>query len=455
MKTAPEFLASESPRSDIRPLLGYCSNVHPAERLDELIHQWNSVTVPVRDRLEMPGAQFAVGAWFPKPCVEELLEPGQVERLLEFCGSKGLRVGGINGFPQERFHTDSVKYQVYAPDWTTQARQDYTLNLARIAARLAVAQNSKEMGITTLPLGWWDKQRPARSTLSIKDHFLLSQATRRLAEVAWELERLSQNFGVDLHLDLEPEPGCAIENTAECIDYFENHCLREGATVLIKWQGLDQTHAESILRNRLRVCVDVCHVALTFEEPHATFEAYQTAGFRMGRIQLSSAMEVDFGPDAPGNRDLPFAQMPQSRLLEQLELYAHSPYLHQVSTRFADGSSAFFSDLPQAVQHWQETSRTGTHRIHCHVPVHLRALPMPTWLSHPAPNASAVAIRTTQPQLLNALQSPLAPRESCFWEVETYTWNHLPVHLRSNELTDGLAAELAWVYEQIRRRPGK
>jgi len=38
----------------------------------------------------------------------------------------------INGFPYGRFHAGPVKEQVYAPDWRTAERRDYTMLLADI-----------------------------------------------------------------------------------------------------------------------------------------------------------------------------------------------------------------------------------------------------------------------------------------------------------------------------------
>ena len=58
----------------------------------------------------------------------------------------------INGFPYGPFHDEPVKTNVYAPDWRTDARVAYTLDLVTILE--ALLPEGIDGGISTTPLSY-------------------------------------------------------------------------------------------------------------------------------------------------------------------------------------------------------------------------------------------------------------------------------------------------------------
>jgi hypothetical protein len=76
----------------------------------------------------------------------------------------------------------------------------------------------------------------------------------------------------------------------------------------------------------------------------------------------------------------------------------------------------------------------GEWRVHCHVPLF---------------QSSFGALQSTQQPLADLLavcrQRALAPH----LEVETYTWDVLPQHMRDGDVGSDIARELTWVRSQL------
>jgi hypothetical protein len=77
----------------------------------------------------------------------------------------------------------------------------------------------------------------------------------------------------------------------------------------------------------------------------------------------------------------------------------------------------------------------GPYRTHFHVPVHLDDIGR---------------LHTTARQIPLALAAASKDDPPCF-EVETYAWTVLPLHLRERDLASGIARELAWTRTALER----
>ncbi|GAA4489317.1 metabolite traffic protein EboE [Actinoallomurus oryzae] len=353
--------------------LAYCTNVHPAEDLDGVLAQLARYAEPVRERLG--AGTLGVGLWLAADVARALADETALARLRRELDARGLEVVTLNGFPYRAFHAPVVKRAVYVPDWTERARLDYTLDLARILQRLLpddVARGS----ISTLPLGWrtpWPSERD-------------DAARRRLDLLARELARLDR----PVRAAIEPEPGCVIETTGR---------LR---------RTLDQADPEWI-----GSCLDLCHLAVGFEDPAAAV----AAAAPVVKAQVSAALQADDPAD------------PETR--RALAAFAEPRFLHQ--TRAADGRS--WDDLDEALA----AGGPGPWRVHFHIPLHAKPEP-----------PLATAHDTLVDTLGVLLGGPAALVDHL--EVETYTWDVLPAELRPGEartLVDGIADELAWTRDRL------
>src|SRR5690606_22063594 len=147
-----------------------------------------------------------------EPALAELESQGNDgrDRLRDWLAERGLRVVTMNAFPFGDFHGRQVKHRVYLPDWSTTERRDYTLRLATLLAHLEPGRSSAS--ISTVPIGWPMQPDPAPT---------IHAAADRLVEAASVLAELRERTGVAVHVDLEPEPGCLLQRSADVVAFFE------------------------------------------------------------------------------------------------------------------------------------------------------------------------------------------------------------------------------------------
>ncbi|OQR62633.1 xylose isomerase [Streptomyces maremycinicus] len=362
--------------------LAYCTNVHPAESLDGVLAQLRDHCEPVRRRLGRD--RLGVGLWLARDAARALdTDPSALRGLRTALDRRGLEVVTLNGFPYEGFGSDEVKYRVYKPDWADGERLEHTTALARVLAGL-LPDDVTEGTVSTLPLGWrtaWDEARDATA----------HAALRTLAE---RLDALEELTGRSVRVGLEPEPGCVVETTADAL-----------------------APLAAVGHPRIGVCVDTCHLATSFEDPHSALDALAAARVPVVKSQLSAALHAEH-PRVPAVR-------------EALTAFDEPRFLHQTRTLTATGLHGT-DDLGEALT-GTALPDTGPWRAHFHVPLHA---------------APAAPLTSTLPVLKAALTRLVGGPHPLtrHLEVETYTWQALPPALRPRvraQLADGIAAELA------------
>ena len=134
--------------------LSYCTNIHPAETWEKTVEVLETHVLTVRDRLRAGGTlgaeeAFAIGLRLSAVAARELLEGDHLLKFKEWLAATNTYVFTINGFPYGSFHGTRVKEQVFKPDWTDQARLEYTKDLFKILA--AIAKPGTGASVSTLP----------------------------------------------------------------------------------------------------------------------------------------------------------------------------------------------------------------------------------------------------------------------------------------------------------------
>ncbi|MBD0843737.1 metabolite traffic protein EboE [Streptomyces sp. TRM68416] len=357
--------------------LAYCTNVHPAETLDGVLAQLRDHCEPVRRRLGRD--RLGIGLWLAKNAADALVtDPSALRGLRCELDRRGLEVVTLNGFPYDGFGAGEVKYRVYRPDWTDPERLEHTTALARVLTRL-LPDDVTEGSISTLPLAW--RTRPTDGAHT---------ALRTLAE---RLDALQELTGRSIRVGLEPEPGCTVETTADAI-----------------------APLTAVGHERIGICVDICHLATSFEDPHTALDALTAARVPLVKSQLSAALHAEH------------PHLPEVR--EALAAFDEPRFLHQTRTSTAAGLRGT-DDLGEALA-GHVLPDAAPWRAHFHVPLHAA----PT-----APLTSTLPVLKTALTRLVGGPHPLTRH----LEVETYTWQALPPELRPTtraQLADGIAAEL-------------
>ena len=362
--------------------LAYCTNVHPAETLDGVLAQLRDHCEPVRRRLGRD--RLGIGLWLAKDAARALVsDPSALRGLRTELDRRGLEVVTLNGFPYEGFGAEEVKYRVYQPDWADPERLEHTTSLARVLAQL-LPGDVTEGTISTLPLYWSTADDPARA----------ATARTALTTLAERLDALAELTGRSIRVGLEPEPGCVVETTADAVGPLT-----------------------AIGHDRIGICVDTCHLATSFEDPHTALDALTRARIPVVKSQLSAALHAEH------------PHLPEVR--EALAAFDEPRFLHQTRTSTAAGLRGT-DDLGEALKD-DALPDASPWRAHFHVPLHA---------------APAAPLTSTLPVLKAALTHLVGGPHPLtrHLEVETYTWQALPPELRPRaraQLADGIAAELA------------
>ena len=373
--------------------LTYCLNIHPGETLAEHRAAIRLHAVAVKQRLA-PQRPFGLGLRLGAAAAAELGAPAARQQLRSELDALGLYAFTINGFPYGQFHGARVKENVYAPDWRTRERLDYTCLLADILAELV--PDGMSGSISTLPgsfKAWIHNDADVRAM------------AKNLVACAKYLAALREKTGREIHVGLEPEPFCFLETTDEVIRFFEGPLATACA---------DAAEREQV-RRHLGVCLDTCHVALQFESPLVALRRYRAAGIRVSKIQLSAALET-----AAASADA-------------LRPFDEPVYLHQTKARFMNGELLAWPDLPDALPAIAQSESLETVRVHFHVPLF--------W-------EGGAPLRSTATDL-----SAEFFREACaateHLEVETYTFAVLPEAMRAGGVVDCICREIEWVQRKI------
>ncbi|VAW53002.1 FIG00960890: hypothetical protein [hydrothermal vent metagenome] len=384
----------------------YCSNVHAGENLDDILRNLDQFNQAVRQQRGLNA--MTSGLWLSAIAAETLKDPDQLIRFKHRLSATNINLTSINGFPFGNFHDEQVKEKVYLPDWSDTARLNYTKNLADILAN-CLPENTTLGAISTLPLGYklfWNKNKQ-------------TAANKNIQAMLQYLAKLYQTTSKKIILCIEMEPDCVLESTENLLHYFQQHV-----------QG-KMLHCEF-----LGICFDVCHQAVMFEDIKLSLTKIIAAGIRIGKIQLSNALQV--------NLNTPNTQ----QTLQYLHEFSEPKYLHQVKAINSNQQLQSSTDLTAALLALKKSSNdtlplTSLWRIHFHVPLHTETL------LHPSLSTTKQALY----DVFDFLQQHKNVKP--YLEVETYSWQVLPESLRpmnNAQLIDGIVSELNWVQNELQKR---
>ncbi len=372
--------------------VGYCTNVHSGTTFEQALENLKTFALPVKQAIS-PNQPMGIGLWFSEEAVNVALQDGNWQRLKQFLNLNGLVAHTFNAFPFTDFHQPSVKRKVYLPDWTSDARSQYTLEVARLQSLLLPEMSIGT--ISTVPLAWDERQPPE----------FFATCASQLNRCAQQLEAIEQNSGVQIQLGLEPEPGCVLQTSNQVVKFFDRY-LFSGVVA--------QKH-----RVRLGVCHDICHAAVMQESQREVLQRYHENGIAISKVQISSAPE--------------FVQSGEPWTDEVLRPFVEPRYLHQTTVQ-DDADFRFFEDLPVALEQFPAGLPRSVWRVHFHVPIMLDAVG---------------GMGTTQGEIESCLGWFLNHDYPSHFEVETYAWEVAPASVRGNSMTDSIVAELRWLLEHF------
>jgi sugar phosphate isomerase/epimerase len=389
--------------------LTYSTLVHPG---DTWMEMWNSLTtyVPQVKKRVCPDRPFGVSLRISNSSAKTLTaDRHERERLKDFLDEHDLYLYTVNAFPYGPFKNQIVKEQVYEPDWSTDLRETYTMEVANILAE--VAPPFVDPTIQSPPLGFKPKVTPK----------VVEAFTRHVLRTVAHLVKIHQTTGRTVRLALEPEPYCFLETTDEALDYFKHHLYAKSAVATLASQtGLSRSDAEKALRHHLGMVYDICHQAVEYEDIGASLQALADAGITVFKLQEAAALRV---PEVTQEK------------VDALRRFADTVYLTQtVERRQGEKKLTRYLNLEDAFAAWDMDPGPREWRTHFHVPVFLDDLG---------------DFKTTRFAIEDALAFHKANKLSPHLEIETYTWDVLPAHLKTGDIVDYVVMELEWVRKQL------
>jgi len=434
----------------------YCTNVHRGENWAETFHGLDQYTLAVRRQVGT-SAPFGIGLRLSAQAAQELADPATLRAFQRWLDQHGCYVFTINGFPYGRFHGGRVKEQVFAPDWSTRERLDYTNLLFDLLVQLLPPD--VEGSVSTLPGSFkefiYGRGCDAPSQKSGGGASPLAEIRNNLWSCVEHIAQLSERTGRTLPLGVEPEPLGLFENSAETVEFFGK--LR------------DEHPNDPRLNAHLGVNYDACHFALQYESAREAMDRFRRHDIKISKLHLSSALKV----------------RPTPEVCAALRAFTDDVYLHQVIARSADGTLTRYKDLPEALavasgilpageggilppgqelgtqaEHYDQRAlgnadatppgwkpgspaakdgcRYDEWRIHFHIPLH---------------SPATTLFDNTIDHLLELLDVLGENPKLCpHLEFETYTWEVLPPELKNENVVTQLVREYAWCLEELKQR---
>ncbi|MCX6852833.1 MAG: metabolite traffic protein EboE [Verrucomicrobia bacterium] len=379
--------------------LGYCTNIHRGETWEETWSGLKNYTLRVRDRVS-GGKPYGIGLRLSQQAAVELSAPGKIDEFKAWLDANGCYVFTINGFPYGSFHGTRVKEQVFKPDWSTTERLTYTNLLFDILAQLLPPGVSGS--VSTLP--------GSHKTFGVGADELQAIFTN-LRLCREHIEKVATQSGHDLHLGLEPEPLGLFETSGETLKFFGLYLDRNPRDRdFFKFVGLNY---------------DTCHLAIEFEDAEKALSRITGAGIRLSKLHFSSALKLKPTPEN----------------IAQLPAFDEPVYFHQVIASYGkDEPLRRFKDLPDALQFAQANPGIlgEEWRVHFHIPIHAQP---------------GGGFDSTRDHLIGAMDWLAKNPTKCqHIEMETYTWEVLPLEMRSGDVVDQLVREYDWTLGEMRNR---
>lgn len=388
--------------------LTYSTLVHPADDWPQL---WDSLQryLPQVKRRISPNAPFGVCIRLSHLTAAELsAKKAERDTLKAFLQDQDLYVYTANAFVYGVFKNTQIKEQVYEPDWRTPERREYTIQVADILADICPAWATPS--IQTAPLGFKPRVTGPDVVAAFTDNVL---------QVVAHLVRLEQTTGTLLTLGLEPEPRCYLETTDETIAYFQDYLYTgTSAQRIATLAQVPMDTAIAALRRHLGVTFDIGHQAVGFEDIPVSLQKLVDAGIPIVKLQEAASMYIGEVTDEK---------------IAALQRFTKTIYLSQTAECRGDHLEHYLN-LEDAMAGWATDKTPRQWRTHFHVPVFLEDLG---------------PLKSTRFALEQALAMHKKTPLSRHLEIETYTWDVLPDHLKTGDIVEYVCRELEWVKGQL------
>lgn len=249
----------------------------------------------------------------------------KIKNIKKWQNTNKLNINSFNGFVYQNFHLKNIKEKIYYPDWSSKKRLDFTQKIIKTSDILNVKKN---ISISTLPLSY---KKWIQSKHII---YILYKFKHQICAMIKHLKK-NKNY---IHIDLEPEPYCIIENY---------HTIKKFYIKVINKKN----------KKHICLCYDICHFSVNFEK-HEKIIKHMKNLIHIGKIQVSSALSVI----------LPVNPRIIKRLKNTLFILNKSNFLHQCVIK-KNLIIKKVSDVKYVIKNISINNDKEI-KIHCHIPIY-------------------------------------------------------------------------------------
>lgn len=376
--------------------LTYCTNIHINTNWEESLHNLNRYTISIKKSIA-PNKEFGIGLCLSNTIVDNLITAQNITLFKNWLVFNNMYVLTLNGFVYKHFHKKNIKENIYKPDWSTEERLLYTKKLIHLFSNIITKKNGS---ISTVPICY------KKTMDNYKERYrILQKSIINLMEITKLLVTISKEKKINLYLCLEPEPDCFLENTNDILNFYNHYLIPYGSEYLNKNYKYPINYAKKQICKYIQICYDVCHFAIQYEKPEETFTTLRKNKITIGKIQLSSLLNIQ----TPKNKKIKFKKT------KQLHIYSKTQFLHQTRTHDKTKNQINYPDLLKIIdiKHITDVKKYNW-RIHYHIPLYRKTYN---------------AYNTSQEYIKKVIQQ-LDPKKEHHLEIETYTWEAL--HKKQN-----------------------
>lgn len=382
-------------------IITYCSNIFKNNNGTQLLNSLNKYKKEFKSYKD-------ISICVSNNIINELNEKKNLNKILTWKKINKKNIPLINGFVYKNFHQNLIKENIYYPDWTKKERFNFTKNTIFFAQK--INKRSKICGISTLPITYklWIKNNTK---------YNIKKAINFFFEILKILIKIKKYKNILIHIDIEPEPFCLLEDCKDFIYFFKSWILPELEEKIKIYLNVKKNKAKNVITKHLNLCFDICHSAVMFENQKLSLDLIKKFKIKIGRVQISSAIKI---------------KKINKHNFNHLNFLNKSPFLHQSLMKLNNLKYIKNNDFKNIKIINNEIIKEI--RIHCHVPIYKKKI--------------TNNIYTTQKELKNSLMNILKYDFTRNLEIETYTYNML-YKKKSNKIKS-MIKEYNWLINLIK-----
>jgi len=380
--------------------LTYCSNIFKGNNWEKIF--LNIKTYIPKIKKNITNKKFALGLCLSNSITNELLLKKNINIFIKWMKNENIYIPSINGFVYKNFHIKKIKENIYFPDWSSNKRLNYTKKLIKVLIKLI--PKYIDGNISTSPISYKPWVENKNKT------YIYYKSSINLAKTIIFIIK-NKRF---IHIDIEPEPICSIENTKEVIIFFKNWLIPIGSYYLEKKLKLPKFFCEKIIKKYIRICFDICHLSVEFEDILNSILKLKKNNIKIGKIQISSSPKLTINNI---NKNI--------IIKNNLNTFNNSNFLHQVIKK-RENKLIYYNDITDLLKNFN-LELNDEIRIHFHLPIYMKTYKI---------------FYTTQDNIIKVISFLKNKNITNCIEIETYTFSNILTNIST---IDSIIKEYNWL----------